>query len=55
MPDKDRSVTVFFLPDGTEAGFSGIGGGAHAPIEIDDFGTPLGIGDSILGGGEVIE
>jgi hypothetical protein len=55
MPDSDRSVTVFFLPEGTEAGIAGIGGGAQVPIEIDDFGTPLGIGDSILGGGEVIE
>ena len=55
MPDSDRSVTVFFLPEGTEAGIAGIGGGAQVPIEIDDFGTPLGIGDSILGGGELIE
>ena len=55
MPDSDRSVTVFFLPEGTEAGIAGIGGGAQVPIEIEDFGTPLGIGDSILGGGEVIE
>ncbi len=29
--------------------------GADTPVELGDYGTPLGVADSILGGGEVIE
>ena len=55
MPDSDRTITVYLLAEGDEATL-GLGtGGTLSPIEIDDFGTPLGIADSILGGGEVIE
>ena len=61
MPDANRNITVFMVPEGSEGelggnlgGSTGKGGGYNT-IEIDDFGTPLGIGDSILGGGEIIE
>ena len=48
MPAANREVTVFAVPIGRNAG-------NHALITIEDFGTPLGIAESILGSGEVIE
>ena len=59
MPDSNRTITVFMTPDGAELG-EGLGGstgkgGGYNGVEIDDFGTPLGIADTILGGGEIIE
>ena len=61
MPSANRTITVFMVPEGSEGalggnlgGSTGNGGGYNA-VEIDDFGTPLGIADSILGGGEIIE
>ena len=47
MPGSNRQITVFMVPDGTTGNFE------H--IEIDDYGTPLGVPESILGGGEIIE
>ena len=29
--------------------------GDAEPVELDNYGTPLGVADSILGGGEIIE
>ena len=54
MPDHDQSIKVFLTPEGMENTLEG-GSGDYAPIEIEDFGTPLGVADTILGGGEVIE
>ena len=48
MPASDRVVTVFYVPEGQEQN------GIHA-VEIEDYGTPLGVADSILGGGEIVE
>ena len=39
----DRPAVDFKAPDGSSL------------IPIDDYGTPLGVGDSIMGGGEIIE
>ena len=50
MPDHDRSVKVFLTPEGTE-----FAGGALRSIEIEDFGTPLGLVDTVLGGDAMIE
>ena len=36
-------------------GAGGLGGGGYNDVELDDYGTPLGVPESILGGGEVIE
>ena len=48
MPDAHRTVTVFMVPEGASAE-------GHQRIEIEDYGTPLGVPESILGGGETIE
>ena len=48
MPDANRTITVFMVPEGTS-------GEGHKHIEIEDYGTPLGVPESILGGGEIIE
>ncbi|MBR2591337.1 MAG: MucBP domain-containing protein, partial [Oscillospiraceae bacterium] len=48
MPDANRTITVFMVPDGES-------GEDHENIEIEDYGTPLGVPESILGGGEIIE
>ncbi len=48
MPDANRTITVFMVPDGVDAA-------SHQRIEIEDYGTPLGVPESILGGGEIIE
>ena len=50
MPDTSRKITVFMVPD-DDSEF----GASHRQIEIEDYGTPLGVPESILGGGEVIE
>jgi len=58
MPDHDHSIKVFLTPEGANSELTsklGGNGGDYSPIEIDDFGTPLGVADSILGGGEIIE
>jgi F0F1-type ATP synthase epsilon subunit len=54
MPDHDTTLKVFLTPDGIGTILGGEVG-RYSPIEIEDFGTPLGVGDSILGGGEIIE
>ena len=52
MPSSDREITVFMMPDdATEAQRNNY----MTAIEIEDYGTPLGVADSILGGGEIIE
>ena len=51
MPGNNRQVTVFMAPEGTETEE----GEGMSFIDLDDYGTPLGVSDSILGGGEVIE
>ena len=51
MPGANRQITVFMVPDGASDG----AGGYRKHIEIEDYGTPLGVPESILGGGEVIE
>ena len=48
MPDAHRTITVFMVPDGVSAE-------GHERISIEDYGTPLGVPESILGGGEIIE
>ena len=48
MPDANRTITVFMVPDGAD-------GQNHKHIEIEDYGTPLGVPESIIGGGEIIE
>ena len=49
MPASNREITVFAIPAGTNPG------GAPRAIQIEDYGTPLGIAESILGSGEIIE
>ena len=49
MPASNREITVFAIPAGTNPG------GAPRVIQIEDYGTPLGIAESILGSGEIIE
>ena len=48
MPASNREITVFAIPAGTT-------GGRPRVIQIEDYGTPLGIAESILGSGEIIE
>ena len=49
MPKRNHEEPVFMMKKGeTNAQ-------RFAPINIDDYGTPLGVADSILGGGEIIE
>jgi len=48
MPASDRQITVFMTPDGANVK-------PQIPVSIDDYGTPLGVADSILGGGEIVE
>ena len=48
MSDNNHTVTVLYVPEGSEYR-------NYKTVEIDDFGTPLGIADSIMGGGEIIE
>ena len=67
MPGNDKQVTVFMVPLGNGGGkggngsgdgyggAGGLGGGGYNNVELDDYGTPLGVPESILGGGEVIE
>ena len=50
MPAANRQVTVFMKPVGATTP-----GGADTPIELEDYGTPLGVADSILGNGESVE
>ena len=50
MPDTNRQVTVFMVPDGATGTDRN-----QKHIEIEDYGTPLGVPESILGGGEIIE
>ena len=49
MPASNREITVFAIPVGTNP--------SRVPraIQIEDYGTPLGIAESILGNGEIIE
>ena len=55
MPNRDKTVTVMMTPEGAN-GRTGGGGGTQIPDDgIGDYGTPLGVADSILGGGEIIE
>jgi hypothetical protein len=51
MPNANRDVTVLYINNETDE----IEGGQVNAIVIEDYGTPLGIADSILGGGEIIE
>ena len=48
MPAGDRQITVFMTPDGADVK-------PQIPVDIEDYGTPLGVADSIVGGGEIIE
>ena len=48
MPANDRQITVFMTPDGANVK-------PQIAVDIDDYGTPLGVADSILGGGEIVE
>ena len=50
MPGSNRQITVFMIPD-TATGSDR----DHVQLEIEDYGTPLGVPESILGGGEIIE
>jgi len=53
MPGSDRQITVFMVPaeaDDSEGGYRN-----YKHLDIDDYGTPLGVPESILGGGEIIE
>ena len=50
MPGRDRTIKVLMMPEGYEQTF-----GVQTLIELEDFGTPLGIADSIMGSGEIIE
>ena len=50
MPGSNRQITVFMIPD-TATGADR----DHVQLEIEDYGTPLGVPESILGGGEIIE
>ena len=52
MPSSDREITVFMMPDDATATQRN---NHQVAIEIEDYGTPLGVADSILGGGEIIE
>ena len=49
MPASDRQITILYLEDTAEPGTTIV------PILIEDYGTPLGIPNSVLGSGEVIE
>jgi len=51
MPNANRVVTVLYINNETDE----IEGEQVRAITIEDYGTPLGIADSILGGGEIIE
>ena len=56
MPNRDRTVTVLMTPEGANGRTGGGTGGNQIPDDgIGDYGTPLGVADSILGGGEIIE
>ena len=46
MPNNDITIKVYYLPEDAED---------VEPVELDNYGTPLGVADSILGGGEIIE
>ena len=49
MPSGNRQIAVFMVPEGTSAE-------GYKLISIDDYGTPLGVGDgNVLGGGELVE
>ena len=50
MPYSDREITVFMIPEDEPDPER-----YNETVKIDDYGTPLGVGDSILGGGEIIE
>lgn len=50
MPGRDYTIKVLMIPVGYEETL-----GKQTLIVLDDFGTPLGIADSIMGGGEIIE
>ena len=50
MSNMNRQITVFMIPDDASDADRD-----HKHIEIEDYGTPLGIPDSIMGGGEIIE
>ena len=50
MPSRDKEVTVFMVPENTGLRIRQI-----RDDEIGEYGTPLGVDDSILGGGEIIE
>ena len=52
MPDKDLALIVWMLPDTLDENDPAR---KAKPITIDDYGTPLGIAESILGNGEIIE
>ena len=55
MPGSDRQITVFMVPDGADAEDGEGGYRTYRNLDIDDYGTPLGVPESILGGGEIIE
>ena len=46
MDAHDRPITMLMIPEGMER---------PTTIDIDEYGTPLGIAESILGSGEIIE
>ena len=50
MPASDRTITVFMVPDGDEDQI-----GQYNAVVIDDYGTPLGVFNSVLGSGEIME
>ena len=52
MPDKNLPLIVWMLPDTLDENDPAR---KAKPITIDDYGTPLGIAESILGNGEIIE
>ena len=52
MPASDRRITVFMIPDGENA--DEIRRNYNSMI-IEDYGTPLGVFNSVLGSGELIE
>ena len=51
MPASNRELTVFMAPEGMELA----DGRELTVIDLEAYGTPLGVADSILGGGEIIE
>ena len=52
MPASDRTITVFMIPDDENAELVRR---QYNAVVIEDYGTPLGVFNSVLGSGEIME